>query len=133
MKHSVYEQFVIVKEDSTSLFTAKLNEELYRLRDYNPTVKFHESDPLCAYIHYTVSVNTPETVAEASEASGVSFVCAQCPYFIPPTKADGEPDRRCKYGDCEHAELGRTFKTSPACEKLYQLIKEGDICLRFME
>ena len=133
MRHSVYEQFAIVREDSASLFTAKLNEELYRLRDRNPSVKFHESDPLCAYIHYTVSVNTPESVAEASEITGVSFICAQCPYFIPPLRDDGEPDRRCKWGDCEHAELGRTAKTSQACDKLYELIREGDVRLCFME
>lgn len=133
MRSSVYEQFAIVQETSASLFAVRLNEELFRLKDKRPAVRFSESDPLCAYIQYTVSVNTPETVAEASEISGVSFVCAQCPFFVPPTTASGEIDRRCKYGDCEHAELGRTYKTSPACDKLYELIKEGDVRLCFTE
>ena len=42
-------------------------------------------------------------------------------------------DRRVKWGDCEHTELGRTLKTAPACERLYELIKEGDVKLCFME
>lgn len=133
MRNSVYEQFAIVREDSASLFTVRLNEELYRLKDCKPTVKFSESDPLCAYIKYTVDVNTPETVAEASETSGVSFVCAQCPFFRPVLKDDGTPDKRVKWGDCDHAELGRTWKMSAACDKLYELIKEGDVKLCFME
>lgn len=133
MKSSVYEQFAIVQENSASLFTARLNEELYRLRDSRPAVKFSESDPLCAYIHYTVSVNTPESVAEASELEGVHFVCSQCPFFNPVMKEDGSEDKRCKWGDCEHAEYGRTLKTGSACDKLYELIKEGDVRLCFRD
>ncbi len=133
MKSSVYEQFAIVREDSASYFTQKLNEEIYRLRDANPSVRFSESDPLCAYIHYTVRESHPETIAEASALEGVSFVCAQCPLFQPILREDGEVDKRCKWGDCEHAEFGRTYKTSGACDKLYELIKEGDVRLCFTE
>ena len=81
MRNSVYEQFAIVREDSASLFTARLNETIYKLRDKQPKVTFSESDPLCAYVHYIVNENVPETVAEASAVEGISFVCAQCPYF----------------------------------------------------
>ena len=133
MKRSRFEQFAIVQADSASLFNEQLNAEIYRLKDNNPVVKFSESIPFYAQIKYTVDSTTPETVAEASELEGVSFVCAQCPYFKAPLKDDGTPDRRCKWGDCEYAELGRVLKMSPACDKLYEAIQEGDVKLCFMD
>ena len=133
MKRSTYEQFAIVSADSASLFTQQLNAEVLRLKDNNPVVKFSESIPFYAQIKYTVNTEEPETIAEASEVTGVSFVCLQCPYFKSATRADGEIDRRVKWGECEHTELGRTLKTTPACEKLYELIKEGDVQICFMD
>lgn len=133
MRSSVYEQFATVHEDSASLFDARLNEKVRELHAFNPKVKFSESIPFYAHISYTVNENIPETVSEASEMEGVSFVCFQCPYFQPVLKEDGTMDKRVKWGDCEHAELGRTYKTAAACERLYELIKEGDVKLCFTE
>lgn len=133
MRSSSYDQFAIVQADSASVFEKQLNEEIFRLRDRNPVVKFSESIPFYAQIKYIVNTETPETVAEASAVEGVRFVCAQCPYFKAPTKDDGTEDRRCKYGDCKHTELGRTFKNTPACEKLYELIAEGGIKICFTD
>lgn len=133
MKNSVYEQFAIVKEDTASLFTAKLNEQVYALREYSPVVTFSDADPLCAYIKYVARISVPETLSEEYEAQGVRFICSQCPFFKPATKDDGSEDKRCKWGECEHAEFGRTYKTSAACDKLYELIKEGDVKLCFMD
>lgn len=134
MKRSCIEQFAIVASDSAASFTELLNAEIIRLKDHDPVVIFSEStSPFYARIKYTVNSERPETIAEASEMEGVSFVCLQCPYFKPALRADGEVDRRAKWGECEHNELGRTFKTSPACEKLYDLIKEGDVKLCFMD
>ena len=56
-----------------------------------------------------------------------------CAYISPVLKDDGEQDKRCKWGNCEHAEFGRTYKTSPACDKLYDLIREGDVKLCFTD
>ena len=133
MKRSSYEQFAIVHADSASLFNQQLNAEIRRLKDNSPTVHFSESIPFYAQIKYIVNEETPETIAEASEMEGVRFVCAQCPYFKAPLKDDGTEDKRCKYGDCEHAELGRTFKKTAACEKLYDLIAEGGIKICFTD
>lgn len=134
MKRSSYEQFAIVSNDSAALFTEKLNEEIRRLKDYNPVVSFSESsNPFYARIKYVVNTETPETIEEASAVEGVRFVCLQCPYFKPALREDGEIDRRVKWGDCEHTELGRTAKTAPACEKLYELIKEGDMKICFLD
>lgn len=133
MKNSVYEQFATVREDSASLFDAKLNEKVLELRGYNPRVKFSESIPFYAHITYTVNEKIPETISEASEMAGVCFVCGQCPNYKPMTTADGETDKRRRYGDCEYAEMGRTKKSAPACEILYELIKEGSVKLCFAE
>ena len=119
MKRSSYEQFAIVASDSASLFTEQLNEEICRPKDMNPSVHFSEStSPFYARIKYTEDFTKPETLSDEYELQGVSFVCLQCPYFKP--------------GDFEHAEFGRTYKTTPACDKLYELIKEGDVKLCFM-
>lgn len=133
MKNSVYEQFAIVKEDTASLFTAKLNEQVYALREYSPVVTFSDADPLCAYIKYVARISVPETLSEEYEAQGVRFICKQCPFFKPAEKDDGSEDKRCKWGECEHAEFGRTYKTSAACDKLYELIREGDVKLCFTD
>lgn len=133
MKNSVYEQFATVHEDSASLFDARLNEKVRELHGLNPKVKFSEQIPFYAHISYMVTDDIPETLADASVLNGVSFVCAQCPFFNPAVKDDGKPDKRCKWGSCEHAELHRTYKTSAACDKLYELIREGDVKLCFME
>lgn len=133
MKCSSYDQFAIVSADSASLFNQQLNEQIFRLRDYNPVVNFSESIPFYAYIKYRVNENTPETISEASEVEGVRFVCAQCPHFRPALREDGEIDKRVKWGDCEFAELGRVLKTNAACDRLYELIKEGGVKLCFTE
>ena len=134
MKRSTYEQFAIVAADTAALFTERLNAEIFRLKDNNPVVIFSEStSPFYARIKYVVDTEAPESIAEASVVEGVSFVCLQCPFFKPVLKEDGTIDKRVKWGDCEHAELGRTYKTAPACDKLYELIKEGDVKLCFMD
>ena len=133
MKRSRYEQFAIVYADSAPSFNQQLNEEIRRLKDNSPVVHFSESIPFYAQIKYIIDEEAPETIAEASAVEGVSFVCAQCPYFKAPTKDDGTEDKRCKYGDCEYAELGRTYKNTAACERLYDLIAEGGVKLCFME
>ena len=133
MKCSSYDQFAIVWADSAPLFNEQLNKEILRLKDYNPVVHFSESIPFYAQIKYRVHESIPETVSEASAAEGISFMCFQCPYFKPALRADGEVDKRVKWGDCEHAELGRVLKTAPACDRCYETVKEGDVKLCFME
>lgn len=133
MTYSAYEQFAIVREDSAALLTERLNEQVYALRQYRPVVTFSDADPLCAYIKYAKKVAIPETLADEYEEQGIRFICAQCPFFRPALRDNGEADRRCKWGYCDHTEFGKTYKTSAACDKLYELIKEGDVKLCFMD
>lgn len=133
MKHSAYPQYATVREDTAQLFDLRLNEKVRELSEFNPEVKFFESDPLYARITYIVTEQTPETIAEASAVEGVCFVCGQCPCFVCENKDDGTPDKRKKRGGCdwEGHEYGITSRDFPACEHLYELIKEGGvkICL----
>ena len=133
MKRSTYDQFAIVRADSAALFAEELNAEVRRLKDNYPVVKFSESIPFYAHITYKETVEEPETLTEQIQLNGIKFVCGQCPYIKAPKKDDGTEDKRCKWGECEHAELGRTLKASPACDKLYKLIAEGGVKLCFIE
>lgn len=123
MKSLVFSQYSTVKANTDALFTAKLNEEVYRLKDKSPNVKFSTCDPLTAYIEYTET----ETQPEPEKVEKLRFVCEQCPHFKPILKADGTIDERCKYGDCDYDgnEFGRSLKKSEACSHLYDLLKEG--------
>lgn len=135
MKSLVFSQFATVKANTAALFTSKLNEEIYKLKDKEPNVKFSEADPLCAYIEYTENESQAETIEEVEALEGIRFVCEQCPHFKPITKADGTIDNRVKYGDCDYSgnEFVRTIKTSPACERLYELLQGDDVVIRFRE
>ena len=135
MKRSSYEQFAIVHADSASLFNEQLNAEVYRLRDYHPVVKFSESIPFYAQIKYTLKHDVPQSISDEYEMIGASFTCAQCPCFVPVLKDDRTEDLRFKAGDCSYVgnELGRTLRRSPACDHLYELIKEGKVNLCFTD
>ena len=133
MKRSSYEQFAIVKSDSAPLFEKQLNEKMYELRDNYPEVKFSDSIPLYAQVKYRMETKTPESISEEYEMVGASFVCEQCPYFVLATNKNGSEDLRCKVGDCTHPdnELGRAYRTSPACDHLYELIQKREVKLCF--
>lgn len=131
MKRSSYEQFAIVSADSASLFNQQLNEEVFRLRDNHPVVHFSESIPFYAQIKYIVDETTPECITDEYVMQGVRFTCHQCPHYKPMLTKDGEEDKRRVYGDCEFAELGRVGKNAAACDRLYELITEGEVKLCF--
>ncbi len=135
MKRSSYDQFAIVRSDSAPLFEKQLNERVYELRNNYPEVKFSESIPLYAQIKYREETIAPESISDEYEMAGACFVCEQCPYFVPATNKDGSLDLRCKVGDCTHPgnELGRTYKTSPACDGLYEAIRGRKVKLCFTE
>ena len=135
MKRSSYEQFAIVYADSASLFQQQLNEAVRFLREKHPVVKFSDTIPFYAQIKYVEDVKIPESVSDEYELMGVGFVCSQCPYFKPIKKANGNEDGRCKVGDCfyEGNEFGRARRETPACEHLYELVREGSVKLCFTE
>lgn len=121
-----YQQYAIVAADSAQRLTEELNAELLRLKDKNPTVTF---EGMIARIQYTESESVPESLAEEYEAQGVRLQCQDCPFFTPTLKADGTEDKRAKWGWCPFAEFKRTSGTSPACEKLFEMLNDGRVKL----
>ena len=126
MKAQSIQQFAIVQSDSAAAFEGELNARIRELSDRNPQVKF---DGLTAYISYNETVRFPESLADAYELDGVCFHCEDCPEFQAALKADGTEDTRLKYGECQYAEMRRTRKDAKACDKLYELIRDGRIGL----
>lgn len=126
MKAQSIQQFAIVQSDSAAAFEGELNARIRELSDRNPQVKF---DGLTAYISYRETVSVPETIADEFELKGAGFRCEDCPEFQALLKEDGTEDKRLRYGECQYAEYGRTYKDSPACDMLYKLIKSGRIGL----
>jgi len=130
MRTESYQQFAVVKNDQASLFEGELNRRIKELRGKSPQVKF---DGLTAYISYIENNTIPESIGDEYELSGVCFRCEQCPHFRPVLKADGTPDNRISWGYCDNApnDLGRTYKDSRACDRLFEEIREGRIGLCF--
>lgn len=126
MKAQSIQQFAIVQCDSAAAFEGELNARIRELSDRNPQVKF---DGLTAYISYRETVRAPESISDEYQLQGVCFRCEDCPEFQAILKEDGTEDRRLRYGECQYADRGRTYKDSPACDMLFKLIKSGRIGL----
>lgn len=122
-----YTQYSIITDTEPQAFQDKLNAELRRLKDKQPEVNITGNGVArIAEIRYT-----EEEIIRQPEPSetGVRFTCEECPIFKPTTKRDGTADLRSKYGECPHAEMQRTWKTAPACDVLYTMLKNGKIRL----
>lgn len=126
MKAQSFQQFAIVQHDSAAAFEEELNARIRELSDKSPVVKF---DGLTAYISYTESFRVPESLADEYELHGVEFRCEQCPEFTPILNKDGTENKVVKYGECQFASMGRTYKHSRACDLCYQMIRDGRIGL----
>lgn len=129
MRHESIQQFAIVRSDSAPAFEEELNARVMELSGYRPVVSFHDSDPLFARISYTISKSIPENARDEYELKGVIYKCEDCPMFSPIVKKDGTEDRRLTYGECEHCEMGRTYKDNPACDYLFTMIRNGRVGL----
>lgn len=119
-------QFAIVQADSAAAFEEQLNARIKEVSDKNPVVKF---DGLTAYISYTETRSVPESLSEEYRMLGVCFHCEDCPEFQFIPKGDGTEDKRSKVGECQYAEMGRTYRDSEACDLLYRMIMDGRIGL----
>ena len=126
MKRVSYQQFAIVAGDTAQSLTEQLNEKLIQLKDKNPKVTF---EGLIARISYEESFDAPESLADEYEAQGVRLSCQDCPIFEPILKSDGSEDQRIKWGNCEYSNLGRTYRNSCACSRLFEMINNGEVTL----
>ena len=126
MKRESFQQFAIVANDSAHILTEELNALLYELRDKHPTVTF---EGMIARVSYEERTEEPEALSEEYEAAGVRLTCGRCPMFLAALKADGTEDNRNKYGTCPCSKYGRVKRDARACEKLYQMINDGEVQL----
>ena len=126
MRNRKIEQYSFISSEEKE-YEEKLNNRIRELIDKDPKVSFTAEG---ARICYTELIE-PEEVPVTEK--GCTFTCGECPMFEPRKKKDGTPDYRSKYGDCEYAEMHRTWKTNTACEALYLAIKNGDVWLTRVE
>ena len=122
-------QFAIIRERSASTFEDKLNNRLAELVDDDTEVTFSDVDgDMVARIQYKKKVQYERREEPMSE-TGIRFTCADCPFL----NAKGEVNGRIKYGNCPYSEYGRTYKTTPACDVLYNMINNGEVRLCLSE
>ena len=126
MRRESYQQFAIVAADSAQSLTEQLNAKLRELADKHPTVTF---DGMIARIQYEISVPVPESIEAEYELQGVNLTCQDCPFFEPARNKNGSVDRRAKWGGCRFAEYGMASRDARVCEKLFQLINNGEVRL----
>ena len=119
-------QYAFIEAADLDCFEIKLNEKMEELADCDPEATFYTDDPMLARISYTKETAARE---QAVEDRGIRFTCGDCPLMQHITKRDGSPDLRRAYGNCDRGELGRVYKTTPACGYLYKLITDGRIRL----
>lgn len=126
MRRMSYQQFAIVQGDSAQQLTERLNRKLYELRDKEPTVTF---EGLIARISFMQTDDVPEPT---ENGTGLKLKCRDCPMFEPIRKKDGTADRRTELGRCPYSKDGYAFRSSEACDRLYQMINEREVklCLR---
>ena len=120
-------QFETVHEKDPMILTAKVNESVMEHRNEKPAVTWE--DGTTARISFLKLVRLFE---EEKEPYAV-FTCGECPIYKPQQKRNGEVDARSKHGGCIFAQYGRTGRDTKACEKLYEMLKNGMIRLCLSE
>lgn len=126
MRKQRVKQFAFIEAADLDCFEIKLNERLEDLAEYDPEVAFYENDPQLARISYTKETEARD---ESPADRGARFTCGDCPMMKHIKKRDGSPDLRRVYGECDFGEMGRVWKTTPACDYLYKMIADGRIRL----
>lgn len=126
MKKQKVKQYAFIEAADLDCFEIKLNEKLEDLAEYDPEVAFYENDSQLARISYTKETEARD---ESPSERGARFTCGDCPMMKHIKKRDGSLDLRRVYGECDFGEMGRVWKTTPACDYLYKLIADGRIRL----
>lgn len=126
---NTFKQFRIVEGSTAAEFQAALNDAMYELRGKAPVPIFSEADPYMAKVQYTEYIQVQESERIDITCREFGWTCKDCPYYEWILKANGTPDLRIKYGNCPHAEYGRTYRDSTICQTLISKIKRGEVRL----
>lgn len=127
MKKQKLKQYAFIDAADLEWFEIKLNERMEELAGCDPQVEFYPHDPMLARISYSKEILVEE---ETPAERGARFTCGDCPLMRHIAKRDGTPDLRRAYGECDFGEMGRVYKTTPACDYLYKMIMDGRIRLK---
>lgn len=130
MRSETLQQFAVIRGETAEELSEALNRKLMELKGKRPRVEF---DGLTAYVKYSETIHHPECLADEYEMIGATFICRQCPAFVPRCRGDGEPDGRCKKGECPNTTYKKTFGESSACDLLYEMLMKGKVKLCFTE
>ncbi len=120
-------QFETVREKDPMILTEKVNEVVMEHRNEKPEVTW--GDNLTARISFIKKVR----LFEEEQDPYATFSCGDCPLYKPQRKRNGEEDARSKHGGCVFAMYGRTGRDTRACDKLYEMLKNGMIRLCLSE
>lgn len=120
-------QFETLQAEDPVVLTQRVNCAVMEHRNESPQVTW--ADEFTARISFIKKVRIFEEEKEAA----AKFTCGECPLYTPQKKKNGDEDARSKHGDCIFAPYGRTGRDTPACGKLYDLLKEGMIRLSLSE
>lgn len=109
----------VVTADTVELYNDLLDKATDELADYNPHIEFHQTNPMFAYIRYTIERYEAETIADEYTLKGIKFTCGDCPML------QGGDDRRRRYCWCEY-QTGQTLNTA-ACDEFYKMLARGEL------
>lgn len=121
MKNVKTEQFRIITGGTVEEYQNRLNAALVELRDKNPQVEFHQSNPMFAYIRYTLTDQIPEDLADEYKLMGIRFTC-----YDDCVHCWGQGDRRRTRYECEKEIKGLFPRMEPCCEEFYRRYARGD-------
>ena len=130
MRRESYQQFAIVAADSAQSLTEQLNAKLFELKGKRPNVTF---EGFIARIEYFEEYSKCEDLIDEYDEKGVRLHCEDCPFFEPMRNKNGTINRAAKKGDCPFATYGFTHRDTPACERLFQMLNDGEVRLCLAE
>lgn len=112
MRNDHIKQCACISETDPQIFQEHMNGILSRIT--NPEIIMDRCKPFTAYVYYSVSKDTPETLLELLELlEGGTHNCGECPYLI------RSKDKRKKWHTCGKTGTP-TREDSRACEEFYR-------------
>ena len=104
----------VISAQAAQEFEDRLNEALDEVASKSSySIHYNMSMGFCAYVEYTYTVKTPETLEDEYIIRGERYTCGQCPYFIP------SMDGRSKYGACQYGICNKPIASDYACKHFY--------------
>lgn len=114
MRTERVQQIAVIHSDNANEFQKQFNAQMIALADKSPEVEFNHAQGFCAYITYTETTYTVDSIADEFHADGLKFTCRNCPLH------EVETDGRKKRVKCKYADVGFCHLDHEACEVFYR-------------